>query len=891
MTGLRASRALSSWRVAARIARRDAVRARGRTALVVTMVGLPVLAGMAGGTLVQSSVATQAQKVAWEMGPQEQAVVSPFRGPGVEQSADGGVVGARQPASTQDLPTLADYEAGLAAALPRGDRLVRSVEGTGRVRTTDAVAQGERPVRELPAADMADVVAAPVEAGALPSAPGEVAVAHDLASELDVHVGDAISVTWNQSAPVDLRVSAVLAPWPTFDEVYAVSGALFPAVGSATGALAVTGWFVVGKAPVTWQDVTTVNALGSSVRSRAVMLDPSGVMTTVSSGNDLGVTSGMVVIGAAVVAMALIEAVLLIGPAFAVGARRSQRQLALLAATGAERSLLRRVVLLGGLVVGLGASVVGAALGVVVAAVVRTVVVARGSFALPALRVPWWAAAVLVVLGTAVATVAAAVPARRASRVDVVAALAGRRADARPHRATPVVGIVVAAAGVVAALAGATTRQATLIVGGVIGLELGLVFASGALVSLVGMLAPRLGIAGRIAARDAVRQRGRTAPALAAVIAALAGLTAGVVFLESQMAQERTSYSPLGAVGTVALGMPPVIHSGDPVPSLEDLSAAAGVLRADLPVSDVAFVRFAEPAGLRSGAGSTPTTSSEPAAPGVAAAASPVPPSVNLQIVRSPSQECPPFSDTAPIVADSRCVLGGGGAVVWWPNGTYSHWLVDDGTVVRMLGLSASGPAADALAAGKVVVNSVHDLQEDGTVHLQVLDATGAVTADARFPAVVADLENISEFGAALPPSAADRLGLRAAVEGLVATTTRRATTAEVAAADADMDGRFTWGVYDERGPRQDAGPVIWALVAVAIALGLAATGVAVALAAAESRPDLATLGAVGAAPRMRRRIAAAQAGVLAVTGAVLGVVAGILLARVLVTAEVHAEG
>lgn len=58
------------------------------------------------------------------------------------------------------------------------------------------------------------------------------------------------------------------------------------------------------------------------------------------------------------------------------------------------------------------------------------------------------------------------------------------------------------------------------------------------------------------------------------------------------------------------------------------------------------------------------------------------------------------------------------------------------------------------------------------------------------------------------------------------------------------------------------------------------------ALAAAESRPDLATLAAIGAAPRTRRRFAAAQAAVISGLGTSLGVLAGLALGWVLVTAQ-----
>ncbi|KJS51055.1 hypothetical protein VM98_39250, partial [Streptomyces rubellomurinus subsp. indigoferus] len=42
---------LGAWRVALRIARRDALRAKGRSALIVAMIALPVL-GVTGADIV-----------------------------------------------------------------------------------------------------------------------------------------------------------------------------------------------------------------------------------------------------------------------------------------------------------------------------------------------------------------------------------------------------------------------------------------------------------------------------------------------------------------------------------------------------------------------------------------------------------------------------------------------------------------------------------------------------------------------------------------------------------------------------------------------------------------------------------------------------------------------
>ncbi len=333
---------------------------------------------------------------------------------------------------------------------------------------------------------------------------------------------------------------------------------------------------VLGDWPVDWDTVVRINTLGSVVKSRSVTLDPPPEAAPPAATRAVNTTT-LGVVGAAA-AIGLVEVVLLIGPAFAVGQQRSRRESALLAASGGDPRDVRRVLLVNGFVVGLGAASAGAVLGIGAAAVVRCFVVRSDPFGLPDLRVPWGALALLVGAGTAIGVTAALVPARRAARMDVVAALGVRRTEARSRRAVPIAGVVLAAAGFAASLAGATTRRPVLLVGGVVVLELGIVLAAGGIVSLVGLLAPYLRPAGRYAVRDAARHCVRTAPALAAIIAAMAGAAAGVVYLSSAQARIDANHEPVGTPGTVTVSVTGAPGSSEP--RAADVTTAEGVLRA-----------------------------------------------------------------------------------------------------------------------------------------------------------------------------------------------------------------------------------------------------------------------------------------------------------------------
>lgn len=131
---------------------------------------------------------------------------------------------------------------------------------------------------------------------------------------------------------------------------------------------------------------------------------------------------------------------------------------------------------------------------------------------------------------------------------------------------------------------------------------------------------------------------------------------------------------------------------------------------------------------------------------------------------------------------------------------------------------------------------------------------------------------------AVLSPQVVERLELQTATTGLFVD----GPISEVAEADIkEAIGAVTPKVwfYVERGYQADGETRIALLVLAALGavLMLGGTLTATSLALSDARPDLATLSAVGAAPRTRRAVAAAYAGTVGLVGAALGAAVGFI--------------
>lgn len=837
---------VARWRVALRIARRDAGRHRLRTVLVVAMVALPLLAGTAMISLVRSQTPTPQSEAERVLGPSAQAQVRPAGCRPYAQAPDPRMGGACDADDQLDVRPL-DANA-IREVLEVED--VASYVTVATTFVSDGAAVSDHGVTEAEATTLGRIVRA--DLGRLPSGPGELAVTPGLARRLSVEIGDRVTL---QSGTDDVEVRVVgLIEQRTVHTAVALGGTL-----PSTSPVPDPVWLVLGDAPVLWEQVKAGNEQGWEVQSRAVALDPPRLEGTpfhqqvsfAADGTDALRSAGLLGV---VLAMGLVEIVLLIGPAFAVGAKRSRRQLAVVAAAGGAPSDLRRAVLSGGLVVGAAASVIGIGLGLALITIGTRVANATMTEGYLPLVLPTWELPAMALVAVVLGLAAAWMPARAAARGDVVAALAGRRADPHPVRGLGWLGLATAALGVMSMVLGAIVVRPEVLVAGVLLLEVGVVVMSGSIVVGVGRLAPRLGVASRFALRDAGRHRSRTAPAVAAVLAAVAAATAGGIYLDGQSAADRASWVRVSDAPGLIL-----FWNGEVTEGADSVGAALAVVSSEIETSSTTPVSAAVSSDeLAEADGATDQfelldvwVASEP----------------------DPDLRCPDPDETPD---DARCITA--------PSmGTSYGWtgaIVDDGTLMTAAALPGAENAAAVLASGGVVVEPP-SVWPDGAARVAVQGPSGQRESE-QIHVRAAAAPPVPTYSTVLSPEAAERLGLTSVTVGGLITTADELSQADVDRLNAAVRQISPSLSLSADRPRPEGVPISLVLVAAATLVALIAVGLAVGLAGADTRPDMATLAAVGAPPRVRRRIAAAQAGVIAGIGGVLGTLTGIPIGLVL---------
>ncbi|MGY2076373.1 ABC transporter permease [Blastococcus sp. SYSU DS0828] len=811
---------LTRWRMALRIARRDALRHRGRTALVLVMVGLPVLVVVGADTLLRT----------WQLDPVESL-------PATLGAADARIEGiARSPIEADPLtgdPLVYEPDEELSpwsaaevrGLLPDGAEVVERTVGRLAYRTgvgySDVTAYADDlglPIRNG---------AVEVVEGRVPATTEEVAVSGGVAERARVALGDTLEVTQED---VPLTVVGIVAPGAgERDDLVVV------APGSADLLRSRSSEFYVSvPGELDWPTVRELNAEGLAVVSRAVVADPPPAEEYRSTS---GANAAEMAVLALIVVGILLEVVLLAGPAFAVGLRRQRRDLALLAAAGGSPADLRRTVLASGVVLGGGAAVGGALLGIGLAWLALPLVggwadVRFGPFDVAPLDV-----LAVVVTGLLAGLAASAVPARQAARTDVVPALGGRRGQVRTSWRLPVAGLAAVGIGAVLTVLGARGSEFA-VAGGAALLVLGPVAATPWLVGLLAPLARRLPTAGLIAVRDAARNRTRTASAVAAVMATVAVVTTMAIGSQSDSAQARRDYVPQAPMGAATVFVHQAGSAG--------WSAVEQAAAEHLP---------GRPVGRLSTVAATPE---DPRSLGTVRAG-----------CTAELPECSWFPDD---IGWFQPIFGGEVIVADVATATAASaapWRDEVGAALRagravVFGSGAVDAAGQVTLAGSTW-NGTREV-ELGRVSLPATEIEVSATDELRAPALVV-----------VPPALADRLPVPLATTSLVIGGPEAPVTVaeERAFTEAVNALGVQASVYVERGWSDYLAIARLLLFAVGGLLVLVATLTATGLALADARPDLATLAAIGAAPRTRRFIAMGSAAVIGVGGALLGLLVG----------------
>ncbi|WP_043618427.1 FtsX-like permease family protein [Nonomuraea candida] len=501
---------MSALRAALRLSRRDALRAKGRSALIMVMIGLPVLVITALLTLSQTSHLTAREELPSRLGAvADAAVLSHLRRTPIEQDPAGRYGNQRQEGARPSRWTTAEV-----AALT-GGRLLPFHAYPGEAR----LGAGFDPVDVLEI-DLRDPLATGLRSrveGRLPAAPQEIAVTPALL-DAGVRVGDTLQVT-RHGAPKRV-VGVVEHPSrPGIREVVALYDALRPDEGTWRGA----GWLVDTPAPVTWEDVRRLNQAGLRVASRAVIESPRAAewdRRPLDAERPRWLAIGVILV--------VTETALLAGPAFAVGLRRRARELATIAAQGGSPGQLRTLVLADGLLLGGAAALIGAALGVGTGLAAARVVATALDWRAGPPDVPWSQVLGVAALGLVSALVAALAPAVRAARQSPALVLAGRTAEVRGRARVPVPGIVLVllGAGLMVPMSSGNALGA---VAASTVLLFGLIALTPWIVRRTGRWAGHLPLPMRLSIRDGARHPGRTASAVAAVMAAtMCAITIGI---------------------------------------------------------------------------------------------------------------------------------------------------------------------------------------------------------------------------------------------------------------------------------------------------------------------------------------------------------------------------
>jgi len=784
----------SSVRALLRIGRRDIARHRARSVLVVALVALPVAAMAAGSAIYRTTQSTPELDDVARMG-----------------RAD--LIGFGAPREAFE------------PYLPKGSTIEPLFSADGQI-----VLPGARPtvtIRALDVDGLARGILTLVE-GRAPHGTSEAAITAAVAALANVSIGGTLQIDQGPNVTI---VGLVENPAYLGDR----SIILDP---SATGIDPELATWLIGLPPGVDPESIVASATDPATGGQHVPIESRASSRITRIGEDTG-SSSILILGS----LALVEAALIASAAFAVSIRRRQRELGLLAATGATPRQLAGTVLAEGMILGLVACVAGIVLGL------------AGAFALtpwlddltqrrnPPLIVDMVGLIGPVAIGFLAAIIAAIIPARTVARVPVLLALSGRRPPATPARRTLWFGLVAIGASAAMTVVGATMRNAgsdsssiALLVSGAVLSTLGFGACGPWLLERLEGVAARLPLAGRIAFRDTARGRSRSSPIVTAILAGCAAAIALGAWQTSRDAENLSGWIPGLYPDQLAMTGPGAAASG------EALRGEAGVVDGTM----MQYLGYDDPRIL-----------------------------VEFQLPDATDDDGKLINT---LDQCANCNPGAFSALQVYRPAPASP------DILRMA--HAESAPAD-LAQGYAVVLSYRAAAATTLEILLQSDPNDANSME-RFTLPVRLIRVPVPGGRLpdlfLPESTVRQLGMvvpenypQIEPPPYIVRYDHNVTDADLAHAQ-EVASRYpdTFALVDTPPERQGAEfrLVIMALV---LLFAVSVTGIAIALGEAESRPEQRSLLAIGADPRLRRRIAGARAAVLALLAGILAVPAGLL--------------
>ena len=837
----------AGWRLAARLARRETRRRPGRTVLAGLLIAVPVVAMTIGSVLARTENNGWADQFARRYGSADIAVDATWYGATNAELTIRPVTDVALPAGTTSTDYLWTY-----ASVFGSDPSDRG--GAGVVFTDLTIVDGGRDQ------------AIEVVKGRAPR-PGEVLLGAGAAKALGVSVGDRLTLrrpsgSWIVSGLGRERDSYWNEPFvvPGFDRAR-----ITPELAS------VTKLYTLPPGTPVAQAQRLANELGGFTRYD----DPYGAF---DSGVGRGIAWGWV--GGV---LALVAVGIIVAAAFATSARNQLVMIGQLSSNGATPKMIRRTLALQGTWTGLAGSLFGLAAGLAALPVVTPLFERTMAHDLPAYRFSVIDFVVIGLTATVAGTLAALVPARSASQIPVMSALAGRRPLARPPRWLVPTGLGLLGGGLALTAIGALGSTASssssgsspvndsdlwalVIVVGVVGIVFGMVCATPLVIERVGSLGRRWSLSWRLALRSLVRSRTRSSAVVAAIAVAVGASVAVAALAEVSIRQNQAYSAPTVPADAAVFEFYQDLTSGDGVIDVAPLTDQD--LPGDTRQRLLSIIPDAEIVPLRY--------------------ATSDPPSINTATYTGPWVD-----PTGPRIADEALLgvigltpadvntLDSAGALQL--TSRYGGWIADE----------QGGPGDNMSTA-------------------EFADESGVITVSAPIATTPSAYE-FGGYGLIITEQHALELGFQIVERGAIVRSGSPLTLAqrdELAALNADIAG-VPYDPFIEPGdPPATAGPGtggvagdwwnvmfdqpqfrrpsndIWIarsiVVAAAVLLSLLVVAIGLSLAAAEGRDDRDVLTVVGATPASLRRQAAARAAVLASTGIMLGVPTGFVPAWVL---------